>query len=90
MIFEVGIQAACGQDDVDVNRIGGSRGNQATGGFDMRLPQNVLVGSVADQRKPTFVRVMRQLVCIGVDDHERQRLARQFPRRAAAYASGPT
>ena len=88
MIFSFGIQAARGQDDVDVDGIGGRGGDQTSRAFDVRLPQNVRVGGVADQREPAFVGVTRQLGRVAVNDDKRQRFAGQFPRRAAANASG--
>ena len=85
---ELGVQAAGGEDDVDIGGVGGGGGDQSTGAFDVELAQNVLLRGVADQSKPAFGGVARQLGLVGVDNDKGQWLARQFTRHAAANASG--
>ena len=77
---ELRIQAARGEDDVDVGGVGGSGGDQSARAIDVQLAQNMRLGRVASQGEPAFGGVARQLCLVGIDDDKRQRLARQLAR----------
>ena len=84
---ELGIETACGKDDVDVGGVGGGGRNQSPGAIDVEFAQHMRLRGIANQGEPSFVGIARQFGFVAVDNDKRQRFVRQFAGYAAADAS---
>src|SRR5881398_632627 len=86
--LELGIQPARGKDDVNIDGIGGSGGNQTAGALNAGLAKHGFEGGVTHDAEPFFGQVADN-VAIFINDDERNWLPRQFLRGLLAHASRP-
>ena len=84
--LELGIQPARGKDDVNVDGIGGSGGNQTAGALNAGLAKHGFVGGVTHNTQPFFGQVADN-AAIFINDDERNWPPRQFLRGLLAHPS---